>query len=136
MLAGLKHHPAVCVSDLCEKMQPYVEHYQLRLTEKEILFPKRLSINQRIESMMIPQGLYEKGIPYSDVIVIDEKSTPCEIALLLRTGLVFVFSQNCPIWKIENIYHKGQSFWEWIKYSKIALRIRLFFSRKPNVGMH
>lgn len=126
MLAGLKHHPAVNVNDLREKMQPYAERYQLRLTEKEILFPDNLSINQQVEFFKVSDGLYSRGIPYNDVIVIDEEAAPGEIALLLRTGYVFAFSQNCPIWKIKNMYHHGQSFWEWIKYSKIALRMRLF----------
>lgn len=136
MLAGLKHSPAVRVSDLRKKIQPYTEHYQLRLTEKEILFPENLSINQQVEFLKVSEGLYSKGILYKDVLIINEEESPREIALMLRTGHVFAFSLDCPIWKIENIYHHGQSFWEWIKYSKIFIRTKRFLSRKQNARKH
>lgn len=123
MVAMLKFHPPMSVSVLQKQMQPYMEHFNLRLTKEMILFPEKISLVQSLEFLNDPGRLYLKGILYKDVIDIEQPSSD-EITLFVRTGHIFVFSLNRPVWKIVDLYHYGQTLSEWINYSKTYNRLK------------
>lgn len=123
MVAMLKFHPSMSVADLQKQMQPYMEHFHLRLTKDMILFPEKISLIQSLEFLDDLERLYLKGILYKDVIDIEQSSSD-EVTLFLRTGHIFVFSLNRSVWKIVDLYHYVQTFSEWINYSKTYNRLK------------
>lgn len=136
MLAGLKKMPAVSQFRICDMLRPYLRHYGLTLGPNEILFPEEYPYLQDLLRMAGSPGIYEKSIPYTAIVHIRE--TPAGADVMLRTGHVFRFSRDSPVWLIDNIYGYGEplllTVWLWrltgnsiLMWSKIK---RLFTMRK------
>ena len=62
ILLGIKYLPAVPEFEICDKMRPYLKNYRLHLTEKEILFPEKMTFRQYMEIWRYAEQ-YLTGIP-------------------------------------------------------------------------
>lgn len=91
LLYGFRWLPAVPLFEICDKMRPYLKTYRLRLAEKEILFPEKMTLRQYMKIRRYAES-YLTGIPYRNIVIIEQDRE--ETSLYLRTGHVFTFTPN------------------------------------------
>lgn len=115
MLAVLRKKPALPRLEVCDRMRPYLRQYGLTLSQTEILFPEERPYIQNLIRIAKSFGIYEKSIPYHAVVYIRETSEGLD--MMLRTGHVFRFSPESPVWLIDNLYNYGEpspvTVWWW-----------------------
>lgn len=100
----IKKSPAVSRFIICDKIRPHLKHFGLSVDEKGILFPTKCSKIQLAEILLNGDGVYREYIPYDDIINIEELKN--DTVFYLRTGFIYSFSPELPIWEITNINTK------------------------------
>lgn len=101
ILYGFRWLPAVSQYKICDKMRPYLKNYRLHLTEKEILFPEKMTFRQYMEIWRYAEQ-YLTGIPYRNIVIIGQERGGT--SLYLRTGHVFTLTPDGTIPEIINVF--------------------------------
>lgn len=101
LLAGIKRCPAVSRWEICDKIQPYVARFNLRLSGNQILFPEKISMAQFEAQQKGCVKIYDRGIPYKSIVHIEKNSEGT--TFYLSTGHVFIFSSCKPVWTVSNV---------------------------------
>lgn len=134
-LYALKKLPRVSMLEICTCIVPYVKQYGLTLNRKEICFPEKRRYLQKLIQIVSANGIYETSIPYESIVKIEENSGG--LFFWLRTGHVFQFTPDCPLWRIHNPYRYGEpsgiTVWWWGFSGDIILRwwkIKKLFRRR------
>lgn len=97
--------PCVSRLDVYRNLSPYEDRYQFMLSSEGIVFPETMCSEQWAIQRLFSPGIYEKGIPYPDIVAM--KKTKRSVRLYLRTGHIFFFSRKNTLWTIVNAYNYG-----------------------------
>ena len=131
----LQIQPSPTKFEVCSKLQPLVTQFGLTLTENKICFPQPLCYQQRaIYVCACCEKLYEKSIRFSDIVYINNNGQ--KICVVLRTGHVFYFFNDCQYWYIYNALGYGNphliTVWWWKFTGGFLLWWRKLFHNNPS----
>lgn len=113
----LQNSPALTKFEVCDKLQPFLLPLKLTFTENEVCFPKPLPPLQLvILGAASGENLYKESILFADIVAM---AYSCRgVRLQVRTGHVFHFMKDCPLWYVDNPFHYGEpSFWALLGYT-------------------